>query len=540
MNLTGYLRFAIGQLLDLEVEQPILPTVYETSWITRLTDTDGGPRHPDILADLANSQHPDGSWGSRIPHYHDHFLTTLAMVLALARFGQRDSDHDRRRAGERYLWQNTFRLGHDPHRTVGFELILPTLLAEGERLGLNLPYSTLGDYEVERQHKLALLPPDAPFDGQSSALFSLEAFTGRVGRADPDTIRALLLEDGSVATSPSATAFMLSETPDWDRSFPESRDYLYTLLKGYGGRLPTVAPCDIFIRAWMLNHLHHGGLLRGLEGSQAQALQAIHHYLLASWRPGGVGWASIGPPESDDTAMVLLALHRAGYEVDGSCLLNYERAQHFAVLEYERDPSVSANLHVLEALETLPVSERERVAKKVVNFLQGNRIGGSYWRDKWHASAYYPTSRALLVLIPHLPPEQLEPTVRWLLATQNPGGSWGEYRATTEETALVLISLLHYHRRVHPLPESPLRLAVSYIMSTENPFGYDYPELWISKTLYAPAIVIKSVVVAALGLYADTFGEDSESLPDTGRRVGGADEHRGSHPEQTRIGQWSP
>lgn len=527
MKLDSYLEFVVGQLLDLQIRQPIIPTVYESSWAVNLTGPDGGTLHPTILEDLAANQYPDGSWGSRTVYYHDRVLSTLAMVLVLARFGQRGEDNDRLRAGERYLWQNALRVRHDPHRTVGFELILPTMLDEGKRLGLNLPHTLLAAYYAEREAKLALLPADAPFSAHNSALFSLEAFPARVERADPDSMRAVLLDNGSVATSPSATAFMLASVPEGREGFPESNHYLRTLLEEHGGRLPTVAPCDIFMRAWMLNYLYHGGLLRDLGPCARESLDAVHGYLLASWRPHGVGWASDGPVESDDTAMVILALHRAGYEVDSSCLLAYERADHFAVLEYERDPSVSVNLHILEALETLPASDRERVSRKIVGFLLRNRGAGGYWRDKWHASAYYPTSRALLVLSSHLPRERLEPTVRWMLATQNAEGSWGEYGPTAEETALVLLSLLHYHRHVHRLPKEPLDLAVSYLMSVESPFVYDYRELWISKTLYAPALVIKSAIVAALGLYADTFEEEVElhSKPDRlpvgeGRRGG--------------------
>ena len=113
-----------------------------------------------------------------------------------------------------------------------------------------------------------------------------------------------------------------------------------------------------------------------------------------------------------------------------------------------------------------------------------------------------------------------------MLATQNGDGSWGEYGPTAEETALVLLSLLHYHRRVHALPKAPLRLAATYLMSVERPFVYDYRELWISKTLYAPAVVIKSAVAAALGLYQDTF-EEVEVLSGTARSPAGRDERDG-------------
>jgi hypothetical protein len=62
-------------------------------------------------------------------------------------------------------------------------------------------------------------------------------------------------------------------------------------------------------------YLYHGNLLAG----HAELVESNCEYLLRHWRPEGIGWASTGLPESDDTAMVLLALGRIGYDVDGSC-----------------------------------------------------------------------------------------------------------------------------------------------------------------------------------------------------------------------------
>lgn len=145
-------------------------------------------------------------------------------------------------------------------------------------------------------------------------------------------------------------------------------------------------------------------------------------YLLRHWRPEGIGWASTGLPESDDTAMVLLALGRTGYDVDGSCLLAYERDRHVAVLEHERDPSVSTNLHILEALDTIPSRARGRVRDKILGYVLRARHHGAFWTDKWHISPYYPTSRALMVL-PSYVPEDMDASAHWLLATQRASGA---------------------------------------------------------------------------------------------------------------------
>lgn len=498
MHVSDYLDFAVDELLRMETTQPIQPTNYDTCWAARLTNPDGTLAYPNLLRWLAARQHPDGSWGSRVPYIHDRLLTTLAVVLLLVRFGHRQQDKVQRQAGELYIWQHVGQLHHDAHETIGFEMILPTLLAEGKELSLNLPYAQLRRYEDERAKKLSLLPMQHLFETQTSALFSLEAFAGEV---DLEGATNLLLEDGSMATSPSATAFLLSQVPDWRSRFPKSTAYLEELLGRQDGGLPTVAPCDMFMRAWMLYNLHHGNLLAG----HADLLKPHYEYLWEHWRPEGVGWASVGLPDSDDTSVVLLTLQRAGYEVDGTCLLAYERDQHFANLTHELDPSISANLHILEALEMLPERERPRVRDKILGYVLRARKHDTFWSDKWHASVYSPTSLALMVL-PSYISDEMDATLRWLLSTQYANGAWGQYMPTREETALTLLALLNYHRTVRPLARGPLRRAAEYLIATEHPLEENYPELWISKALYAPALVIKSNILAALSLYYDTFG----------------------------------
>jgi len=174
------------------------------------------------------------------------------------------------------------------------------------------------------------------------------------------------------------------------------------------------------------------------------------------------------------------------------------------VLEHESDPSVSVNLHVLEALDAIPEQDRARVRDKILGYVLRARQDGAYWTDKWHVSSYYPTSRALIVL-PSYMPEEMGATIEWLLATQHASGAWGQYEPTAEETALTLLALLKYHREVHSLPPEPLHQAASYLIASEAPYQQHYPELWFSKALYAPTVVVRSTILAALGLYQDTF-----------------------------------
>lgn len=490
-------RSEIEALLSQGLSHPLQPTAYDTSWAARLSDG-GGLAYPHLLDWLMERQHPDGSWGGQVPYAHDRLLTTLSIVVLLDRVGGPQYG-DQRSRGEAYLRKHAGDLREGLHRTIGFELILPALLDEARELGLDLPYGSLGVYEQQRKKKLGLLPMDRLFETWTTALFSLEAFRKDL---DADGAAGLVLENGSMVGSPSATAYLLSRTPGWRTRLPRSVEYLEDLLAGPDGGLPAVHPCDIFVRAWTLYYLQHGGLFE----ENRDVLQPHLDYLLVNLKPEGVGFsATSGFVDSDDTAITLLVLSRAGYDVDGSCLLDFEQDLCFAVHGHESNPSVSANIHILEALGVLPEEHRFRVKEKILGYLLSTRREGAYWRDKWHASVYYPTTRALTALTPHLGRE-LDPTLEWLLATQREDGSWGQYGPTTEETSLVLLVLLAYHRGVWSVDPEPLHRAAEYLMANTNPPSRGFPELWIGKSLYAPIFAINASRLAALALYQDVFG----------------------------------
>ncbi len=502
MRLSAYLRFAVDEIFRMERSQPIQATIYDTCWAARITESDGSRAYPELLEWLMDRQNPDGSWGSQVPYVHDRLLSTLAVVLLLARHGYRKSDLGQKVVGERYIWQNVGRLHHDAHRPVGFEMIMPALLAEGRELGVKLPYSQLRYYDKQRDEKLSMLPMSRFFERPTAALFSLEGFAEEVDFSGAENV---LLANGSMLASPSATASLMSQFPDWRERYPTSASYLEDLLSHHGAGLPAIAPYDVFSRAWMLYYLQYGELLN--DGGDL--LQPHYDHLLRGWQPeeGGIGFSSLIFPDSDDTAAVLLAFSRAGWEADGSCLLSYEREENFAVYDYELDPSVSANLNILEALHTLPETDRARARDKILAYLFRARRHGSFWSDKWHCSDYYPTSKALMAMSPHVAQEEMEDTLRWLLFTQRESGAWGQYMPTSEETAYVLLALLNYHRTVRPLSQEPLRRAAEYLIANEHPFKGDYPELWITKVLYSPTFVIRCAILAALNLYLDTFGD---------------------------------
>src|ERR671910_904011 len=363
VDLATYLDSAMNELLRADLSHLSRASDYDTSWAARLINEDGSLAYPHLIHYLTKRQNPDGSWGGRIPYAHDRLLSTLAVVLLLSRFGHRQRYYEQRSAGERYIWRHAGDLQEDIEPTAGFELILPALLEEAH--GLGLPYAELQPYREARAEKLRILPTQRLFETRTTALFSLEAFAGSI---DVEVAANLLSDNGSMVDSPSATAWLLGQFPNWRARFPQSAVYLENSMSRTSRGLPVVAPCGIFLRAWVLYYLYG---FSGPSSDHEAKLRPHYDYLSEHWRPHGVGSSPFALRDSDDTSMVLLVLHRAGYEVDGSCLLTYERDGHFAVFEHERHTSVSANLHILEALETLPDKDRARVRDKILSYVLG-------------------------------------------------------------------------------------------------------------------------------------------------------------------------
>src|SRR5438046_1109287 len=95
----------------------------------------------------------------------------------------------------------------------------------------------------------------------------------------------------------------------------------------------------------------------------------------STWR----GWAPAlsrrGPAseaaslaEADDTAVAFAVLRQAGYDVDDRAIYGYEEATHFRCYLFERNPSISANAHVLSALRMVVGGQRDAAIAKILAF----------------------------------------------------------------------------------------------------------------------------------------------------------------------------
>lgn len=458
------------------------PTAYDTAWLARVP-AEHDPSvsaFPEALDWLRRTQWPDGSWGAEIEYVHDRVISTLAAILALAEWGRDAQDARRVERGLRYVWEKADQLEHE-QETIGFEVIVPTFLKKCRELGLALPQSAFERYEKMRDEKLAKIPPDLIYSRDTTMAFSLE-FMG--DDFNVKEVGCLQEKDGSVAASPSATAYLLTKWPDNGAA----RRYIAEVARAYGGKAPQVCPFDIFETAWSL-----WNLLITNDGHGQHIAQHTQD-LAALWERGdGVGFSSnYSVVDADGSAMVFRVLKLMGLEPNVEPLYQFEQEDYFACYLLERNPSTSANIHVLEALKWVDGSSTD----KVLRWLRRVRVDGSYWMDKWHISPYYPTAHAIIALI-GIDHDLARSAVQWILDMQKPDGGWGCCNGVTaEETAYCLQALGLYARYVEPVDKKVIARGREKLLACRE----EMPPLWIGKCLYTPVRVVQSAISSALAL----------------------------------------
>jgi halimadienyl-diphosphate synthase len=479
------------QLLE-ELDQKVMSnSAYDTAWVARVTDGNGhsAPVFPEAMEWLRQNQYPDGSWGGQIRYYHDRIISTLAAIIALVECGDRSKDAKAIQRGESYIHQNVGSLHQDPCETVGFELILPTLLDKARQLGLNLPYTRCARYSHIREAKLRKIPQQLLCSRRVTTTHSLE-FMG--DKLEMDRSADLQEENGSFGNSPAATAYVLSKGYE----SPAARQYLAETIQIGGGAAMPAYPTEIFVRSWVLYNLDLAGLLDELED---EARAHLDHLYLA-WDPEqGVGFSRVySVPDLDDTAVVFKLLCRAGYEVDPDVFGVYERDDHFVCYAYERNPSIGAHVHLLDALQACPEYGRQPgMLAKALDFYR-NQLYDAYWFDKWHISPYYMLSHAIIATV-GCDDELAREAVSWIVDTQREDGTWGYFGSTAEETAYCLQALILYHREVDPLEPAVLYHPAQYLY--RQYLSQNHPAMWIEKCLYTPPQIVRSAMLSALRMY---------------------------------------
>lgn len=471
-------------------------TAYDTAWMARLGELDH-TLSDHALEWICANQLPDGSWGARdIYYYHDRVISTLAAMIALTYRGRRARDKAQIERGilalERMTSGATQGLASDLNgATVGFEMIVPTLVEEAEKLGIIKQQGDriLGRLSKMREIKMAKLSGIKINRHMTTVLSSEMAGTDSIHLLDIENLQE---SNGSIGYSPAATAYFALAVKHGDE---HATNYLRTVASKDGGA-PFVAPFDIFERCWILWNF---SLLDRFEAKTTSIIEEHLNFLEKQWiYQKGVSFTeNCALIDSDDTSVSHRVLTRFGRNPDIESLLFYEEADHFRCYPYEINPSIGANLHILGALKLAGFERTHPSIQKIISFLRKTRYNDSYWFDKWHISPYYITSHVIIECQGY--DNQLcEDSLRWILDTQKADGSWGYYGfSTAEETAFCIQALKFWRKSGGKVPVGKIEIASNWLEYHLEP---PYPWMWIGKSLYYPELLIQSILLSALKL----------------------------------------
>lgn len=483
------LRDEVHDLLRKIGPGQMMTTAYDTAWVGRLIEL-GDPIGHRALDWLREHQLEDGSWGAAQPVYHhDRVICTLAAMNALARRG-RPADRERLRHAESALEEHIKGLHLDPAgETIGFEMIVPTLLREAKTLGAlhRGELDVINALAPRRAAKLAMLPK------KMISRYVTVAFSAEM--AGPDGVSLLDVDnlqesDGSISYSPSATAFYALHVRPHDRA---ALEYLHRVAPE--GMAPNVSPFDVFEQAWCLWNL---AITKSLDAEALKLCQPYLDFLQLAWETGvGIGFvANYAPKDGDDTSLVYEIFSLLNRKTDLEAVLHYEGAYHFRGFDLESTPPMSANVHALAALRQAGLRPENPPVAKIVNFLHKTRVEKAFWFDKWHSSPYYVTVHTIIACAGY-ENSLAAPAVAWILNQQKQDGSWGYYMPTAEETAYCLQALVKWMQAGFEVPTSAIKNGTQWLLDhMETP----YPPLWLGKCLYGPQMVVRSAILSALML----------------------------------------
>lgn len=466
----------------------ISPSAYDTAWLAWL--------YPEAREWIANNQHADGSWGAELEYYHDRVLTTLAAMNALAATSTNSHELEQIGKGVRYLERVIPKLGQDAFETVGFELLLPSMVQIGQKLGLK--YDRIAQL-IEPQmpnyyQKLALIPEAMIYSSRATIAHSLE-FVG-LDKLDRTAIASLRTKNGDIHSSPSATAFVEVATG----GSVEGGNYLRSTLRRYNNTAPVLFPFETFETVWSLYHI---GLQQDLRALSPAILPLIER-LKTGWNEKeGIGLSKEFVVDADDTALGFFILSQFDIMPDPHIFEHYEAEDHFRCFSFERNISLDIHVHIVDTLKAMPpFPRREEMLLKALNTL-GRYLTDEYIVDKWHVSPYYSTAHAVIGLT-GLSDQIIQKQINWLLKTQQPDGSWTFYpycpRAAVEETAYVLMALMVVYEKKGNIPVTVIDKGFRYLERRYRS-AEDLPALWIGKVLYNPYHIVNSVLQSTLLKY---------------------------------------
>lgn len=462
-----------------QAHHQISPAVYDSAVRLRCA-APGDPLAPPIADWLVRQQHPDGGWGD--PEIAlVRTIATLAAAVALA-------DHDPSAAarglellrGAGAAWRPDALADDIP---VAAELIIPALVDTAAARGLAVPAAPaalrqLGQRRRARLRRQAARPTMA-------ALHSWEAWGQTPAPAHLDAI-------GSVGHSPAATAAWIAAArplPELGPAVERARAYLEQASRATAadtpGLLPNVWPIETYEIIFALYMLAVGGWLHDplFEPAVAAHVSGLRQQLAR----GGIGLSPYFTPDGDDTAVAAVIVRLWDQTpVSLRALEPFRHGDHFCTYHGELQPSLSATVHAMHALQVNDAACDPALYRFV---LERQSRDGRWFGDKWHASWTYTSCQVVMVLDPFAHAIPLRRFLTGVCHAQQPGGGWGMAGASREETAYVVIALRLLRARAPHLWTDDIAAALwcaEQWMQSSFRAGSQSAPRWLGKELYQP------------------------------------------------------
>jgi len=233
-------------------------------------------------------------------------------------------------------------------------------------------------------------------------------------------------------------------------------------------------------------------------------------------------------PDVDDTAMVVMAMHRCGGEAarpavqrginwllamqnDDGGWAAFDRTRNRPILEHVpfadhnaiQDPSCPDIAgRVLECLGRIGITNAHPAIRKAINFLKDTQEREGCWFGRWGINYIYGTWQVLTGLKSvgeAMDQRFIRRAADWLRSCQKPDGSWGESAqtydnpalkgrgpSTPSQTAWGMMGVM----AAAGVNDPAVRRAIQWLLENQNPEG-DWEEPWFTGTGFPRVFYLK-------------------------------------------------
>ncbi|KAL2622158.1 hypothetical protein R1flu_002363 [Riccia fluitans] len=291
-------------------------SAYDTAWVARIPKVFAGenlvPHFPEALQWVERNQKDDGSWGELQPiNKFDEYFSTLSCLIALKTW---NVGHESVAKGEQYLQEKLVTLGDKELKYVshGAKVAFAAMLEDAEKLGLSLSSpsssSPLPCVENLRSYRTKVLERLKTFaDVIADCPKKLLSFPeGLEPVLDWEGIGDLQFEDGSIFSSPAATACFIMRTKD-----SKAMNYLTSLIGRFNDAVPCMYPTPLSEILSIVDHLERLNIDRYFSAEIRELLDILHRQSELH----GYDHDDLPSEDIETQAMIFRALREYQYDV---------------------------------------------------------------------------------------------------------------------------------------------------------------------------------------------------------------------------------